>query len=141
MVGALPCSSYAMSETGWSNGQILKQYLKFITARTDPSEHILLIFDGHASHVSLDVIEWAKENKVVLFVLPPHTSHALQPLDVGCLGPFKATYYMECNLFMARTRGEVITKYNIAELSSKAYLKTMTPLNVTSAFKNRYNPI
>ena len=27
-----------------------------------------------------------KEKKIILFVLLPHTSHMLQPLDVGCFG-------------------------------------------------------
>ena len=31
-------------------------------------DHILWIYDGHASHVSLDVIEWAKKKKIILFV-------------------------------------------------------------------------
>jgi hypothetical protein len=138
--GALPGSGMSMSDSGWSNSTIFMKYLKdhflkYVVTRQDPTEHILLLFDGHASHCTWDIMEWAKNNNIILFVLPPHTSHALQPLDVGCFGPFKSVYYNECNLYMASTRGQVITKYNIAELSSKAYLKTMTPVNITSGFR------
>ncbi|KAH3855302.1 hypothetical protein DPMN_097868 [Dreissena polymorpha] len=45
---------------------------------------ILLLLDGHRSHVSFILAEWAKENGIILYVLPAHTSHLLQPLDVAC---------------------------------------------------------
>ncbi|XP_060581496.1 uncharacterized protein LOC132738084 [Ruditapes philippinarum] len=82
-----------------------------------------------------DIMKWAIEHNVILFVLPPRASHALQPLDVGCFAPFKACYYSECNLFMAKQRGQIITRYEIAALSGKAYLKSMTPSNIIAAFK------
>ena len=105
MTGALPGSGYAMSETGWSNSNIFKRYLQehFLTysqAGKNANEHTLLLYDGHSSHLSKEVINWALENKIVLFVLPPHTSHLLQPLDVGCYGPFKSYYYSECSQWM-----------------------------------------
>jgi hypothetical protein len=54
--------------------------------------YLLLIFDGHKSHISVDLIDWAKEQKIILFILPAHTSHILQPLDVACFGPFQKIY-------------------------------------------------
>ncbi|KAF2179253.1 CENP-B protein, partial [Zopfia rhizophila CBS 207.26] len=44
----------------------------------------LLILDGHESHNSLEFTEYCKENKIVTLCIPPHSSHILQPLDVGC---------------------------------------------------------
>ena len=32
-------------------------------------------------------------------VLPPHTSHILQPMDVGCFGPLQIKYSQECTKF------------------------------------------
>ena len=138
--GALPGTGIALTETGWSNKTVFKTYLqdhflKYAQAGINVDDHILLIYDGHASHVSLDVIEWAKEKKIILFVLPPNTSHMLQPLDVGCFGPFKSAYYSECSLWTARQRGEVITKYNMCEIACKAYSKTMTPANILASFR------
>ncbi|KAH3798556.1 hypothetical protein DPMN_152156 [Dreissena polymorpha] len=42
-----------------------------------------------------------------------------------CFAPVTATFYRECNLYMAKERGRIITKYEIAELSGKSYLKSM----------------
>lgn len=137
--GAQPGSAMAMSDSGWSNGKVFIDYMQrhFIkyAARQDPNEKLLLLFDGHASHCTLEAMDWAKQNNVILFVLPPHSSHALQPLDVGCFGPFKSAYYAACNHFMAQQRGRVVTKYDIAQISGIAYGKTMTPANIIGGFR------
>jgi hypothetical protein len=38
-------------------------------------------------------------------------------------------------MFMAKQRRQIITRYEIAALSGKAYLKSMTPSNIIAAFK------
>jgi hypothetical protein len=45
--------------------------------------------DGHGSHVTLEVIERAQKFELDMIILPSHTSHAFQPLDVACFKPFK----------------------------------------------------
>lgn len=77
--GATTGVAGTMSETGWSYGQVFRQYLeehfiKYAQGRS-PDETLLLLYDGHRSHVSIDIIQWAKSNNIILFVLPPHTSH------------------------------------------------------------------
>ena len=44
-----------------------------------PQRSVMLFVDGHKSHLMLDL---ARKKDVILFYLPPHTTHALQPLDV-----------------------------------------------------------
>ena len=61
-----------------------------------------LLLDGHKSHVAVDIVEWAKKNNIVIFVLPAHTSHVLQPLDVACFGPFQRMYNGECHKLIHR---------------------------------------
>ena len=48
-----------------------------------PSRPVLLYQNGHASHVSIELIELARLNDMHLLCLPSHTSHLLQPLDVS----------------------------------------------------------
>ena len=45
--------------------------------------------DGHSTHYQPSVIFKAAEEHVILFCLPPHTTHLTQPLDKGCFGPLK----------------------------------------------------
>jgi len=43
----------------------------------------LLICDNHDSHISADFIRHCIANDIILLLLPPHSSHLLQPLDVS----------------------------------------------------------
>ncbi|KAH3847338.1 hypothetical protein DPMN_089658 [Dreissena polymorpha] len=38
------------------------------------------------------MMKWAREGKLYLICLPVYTSHVLQPLDVGVVGPLKRFY-------------------------------------------------
>ena len=42
-----------------------------------------MICDGHDSHITASWIAHCMKNNVILMVLPPHSSHLTQPLDVG----------------------------------------------------------
>jgi hypothetical protein len=49
----------------------------------------MLICDGHDSHISSNFVEHCINNRIHLMILPPHSSHLTQPLDVGVFGPLK----------------------------------------------------
>ena len=44
---------------------------------------VILIFDGHQSHINLPLLKKDNDKGIYLLRLPPNTTHALQPLDVG----------------------------------------------------------
>jgi len=49
---------------------------------------VLLIVDGHYSYTkNLDVVDKAREHSVVIFSLPPHSVHKMQPLHAGLMKP------------------------------------------------------
>jgi hypothetical protein len=54
--------------------------------------HRLLIVDGHKSHKSLAFQDLCEESKITTLFMPSHSSHILQPLDVGCFSPLKQAY-------------------------------------------------
>ena len=97
--GTSPGADGDVSETGWSNGQVFRKYLQnhFIKYIPRDDHYALLLMDGHSTHVSVGLIEWAKEHRIILYILPAHTSHLLQPLDVGCYGPLQRVYNNECH--------------------------------------------
>ena len=73
--------SGTMSESRWSNIEIFRQYMqehviKYLPGRSENS-YALVLYDSHKSHVPLPLIEWEKQNNIILSVLPPPT---LQPL-------------------------------------------------------------
>lgn len=128
--GASPGASGTVSETGWSNTEVFRQYLTehFLNFVPERTNKILLLLDGHQSHIALDIADWAESNNIVLFILPAHTSRLLQPLDVACYGPFQRMYYAQCHKGIRRTSA-AITKYNLCEIASKVYSKALCSEN------------
>lgn len=55
---------------------------------------LLLLMDGHSSQYCPATICLAAKEKVIIFVLPPNTTHILQPLDKVTFAPLK-TYWKE----------------------------------------------
>jgi hypothetical protein len=52
----------------------------------------VLICDGFRTHETIEVLEFCLENNIILCRLPSHTSHKLQPCDVGPFAPLKTAY-------------------------------------------------
>ncbi|CAC5364058.1 unnamed protein product [Mytilus coruscus] len=78
MNGATPGDVGAISDSGWSSTNIFRQYLtahflKYVPGRNN--DNILLLLDGHKSHVAVDIIEWAQQHHIIIHVLPAHTAH------------------------------------------------------------------
>ncbi len=63
------------------------------------SRPLLLMLDGHSSHYTLDLIQSAKDNDVVIFCLPPHTTADSQPLNTSFFGPLKAYWSEACRKY------------------------------------------
>lgn len=97
--------SVGLSENGWTQNHLCLQWFRdnFIpqsSARNTSGRPILLIYDGHGSHETLEMLQAAKENNIILYSLPPHTTHKLQPLDVGVFGPFSRAWIEHCDEYV-----------------------------------------
>ena len=102
---------YTVSENGWMTAHTCTfiDWFSNVFIPSLPEERpILLILDGHTSHVSLKVRKLAMEHKIELLKLklPLHLTHLLQPLNVSVLKPMKAKW------------DEVVTDYTRRESHS-----------------------
>ena len=84
---------FSCNSKGWTSNQ---HGLDWLTRCFDPQTHDkavgeyrLLICDGHDSHITAEWIAHCIDNDILLMILPPHSSHLTQPLDVGIFGPLK----------------------------------------------------
>jgi len=84
--------------------------------------------------MSFEVIEQARANNIHLLCLPAHTTHILQPLDVGVFKSFKTNFSKACSRYIAKT-GRVVTTDKIASLVAEAWPVSYTALNVMAGFK------
>ncbi|EOA82664.1 uncharacterized protein SETTUDRAFT_83600, partial [Exserohilum turcica Et28A] len=69
----------------------------------------LLLLDGHGSHNTREFLEYCELHRILAVALPPHTTHLLQPLDVGCFQPLKWHHGKTLD-WAARTGAREITK-------------------------------
>ena len=107
-LGELPRTEYGLSEKGWMNGDLFRAWFRKIFLRYAPaSRPILLLLDGLSSHYNPDTIKMATENEVIIFTLPPNTTHITQPLDKGVFGPFKAHWKLVCHDYLLSHPGHV----------------------------------
>ena len=131
--GATPGCGFGVSDSGWSNSLLFQNYmylknhfLKYAMRHND--KQLLLLYDGSSTHFSAELVDWALEQKIILFVIPPHSSHLLQPLDVGCFSPLKKCYNSLAHRYMKE-------HYSMTSLICKAYAMAMTPINIQRSFQ------
>ncbi|KAH3727218.1 hypothetical protein DPMN_053147 [Dreissena polymorpha] len=83
MVGKSEEAEGMMTQSGWSNSEVFLRYMKTHFLKYDMGRNqeytTLVLYYGQKSHISIKLIEWAKENTIVLFALSPHCSHIFSP--------------------------------------------------------------
>ena len=73
------------SNSEWITQEMYLEWFKFFIASIPYARPVLLIKDGHSSHITLEVIELAHANNKHLLCLPPHTSHTIAALGYRCV--------------------------------------------------------
>ena len=74
------------------------------------------------------------QKRVVLFTLPPHCSHKLQPLNRSVFGPFKKYVNSACDNWMKNHPGKYMTIYDIPHIVNLALPLAATPVNIQNGF-------
>lgn len=96
---------------------------------------LLLLLDGHSSHYQPQLIEFVKEHDIIIFCLPPHTTHESQPLDASVFKSLKQNWQELCDCYMKDNPGKVVTKYSFSGLLSQAWEKTMIPSTIMAGLR------
>jgi hypothetical protein len=78
---------------------------------------IIPIWDNHSSHLDLKVINFARDNGIILLTFPTHSSHTHQPLDVSDYGQFKDALRKAFNDWQDLNPGGRLLSHQNAELS------------------------
>ena len=94
MINEAPPGTLGLAQpAGWMTSVLFYDVIKHFVKYTNASNNnpALLILDNHESHLSIPVIDYAKEHGITLLIIHPHCSHKLQPLDVSIYGPLSHT--------------------------------------------------
>ena len=134
--GEVPDTIYGLSESGWMDGELFSQWFRYHFLKYAPSSRpIILLLDGHSSHYNPCVIREAARAGVILFCLPPNTTHVAQPLDVAPFHSLKVYWNHVCDEYMSSHPGKTVTIYDFSWLFAAAWYQAMTPATIISGFR------
>ena len=74
--------------------------------KSDRTRRLLLI-NSHSSHVNMDFIDWTDRHRIIIMILPPYTTHRLQPLDVGMFQALSTAYSKQVDDLLDKGIGKV----------------------------------
>ena len=127
----------AVSENGWTTNERGMDWIRHFDQHTRSRTvgvYYLLILDGHESHHSDEFEEYCKEHNIITLCMPAHSSHILQPLDVGCFSPLKKAYGRKIEDMM-RSHIIHITKDDFFPAFREAHFTAMTESNIQGGFR------
>ena len=96
---------------------------------------VLLLVDGHGSHIDLHVSKFCQDNNIVLYCLPPHTSTLTQPLDVGFFCALKTSWGKACENYKLQNPNTMFTKYGFARVFKEAWIGCVKMETFVNSFK------
>ena len=133
--GEVAGTLYGMSTKGWMDMSLFEKWFIWHFLWYAPAVRpLLLLLDGHSSHYSPAALKMAAEENIILFALPPNTTHYSQPLDKGVFGPLKIAWRRVCHTYLSENPGVVVTRCVFSQLFNSAWQDSMTSKNIIAGF-------
>ena len=125
------------TSNGWTDNETGLDWIRHFdkhTACHATGVYRMLVIDGHESHMSAEFDRFCKERNIITISMPPHSSHLLQPLDVGCFSPLKRAYGREIEILM-KSHINHMTKVEFFMAFKSAFRVVFTEDNVKAGFR------
>ncbi|CAK1588131.1 unnamed protein product, partial [Parnassius mnemosyne] len=129
------------SESGWMRSEIFFEYIvnDFNTwvENNKIQKPILLLVDGHKSHMSLVLSSMCEQLGIILYALPPNTTHILQPADVSVFAPLKVNWRKEVRKFLSKpdNLNASVTKTNFCQLFKNIIEDSQMDICIKNGFR------
>ena len=132
--GAPPGSKGCANPSGWMTEEHFLDFLKHFVEHVHciHKKPFLLLLDNHESHICIKVLDFTKENGIVMLSFPPHCTR-LQSLDRSIYGPFKKYFNTVADEWHFNNPGKGMTIYDLPALVAIAYTNAVTPSNIQAA--------
>jgi hypothetical protein len=127
----------SVSDAGWTTNMLglewIQHFHKHTKDRTTGAKRLLIV-DGHDSHETMEFKDFCKEHGIITLCMPAHSSHLLQPLDVGCFSPLKRAYGHEVEALI-RNHINHVTKLEFLPAFKAAFEAAFTSDNIRGGFR------
>ncbi|XP_063931160.1 uncharacterized protein LOC135143212 [Zophobas morio] len=112
--------SVGKSEKGWMTSKVFYGYIANTLIpklkENNTKFPVLLLIDGHKSHINREVSQLCKDNGIILYSLYPNATHIIQPADVSVFRPLKNSWKKVVNDWKLKTGHRCVTKALFAPL-------------------------
>ena len=98
-----------------------------------PADYCLIILDGHTSHCTYPFIKLSAQHCIVIICLPSHTTHMLQPCNIGVFSPL--AHVWKSQVTQASKDNILITKDNLLLYYHNACSAALKPSTIQSSFR------
>ncbi|XP_044733272.1 tigger transposable element-derived protein 6-like [Chrysoperla carnea] len=134
--GPIGCKG-GSNPSGWMTEELFVVFLKHFHSHVKSTieKPCLLLLDNHSSHLSIEGINFAKKNGIVMLSFPPHCTHRLQPLDRSVYGPLKKYVNNAIDQWLVNHPGQHMTIYDIPGIIAQAFPLAATSSNILMGFK------
>lgn len=128
------------TDNGWMDSQLFCDWLTsvFIPAvdERQVKRPLLLLVDGHSTHITLQASDICLANGIVLYCLLEHASHVMQPLDLRLFSVLKESYKQSVRQWQVDNIGQMVTKRNFAPIFKRAWEKSTTTDVAVKGFRD-----
>jgi hypothetical protein len=89
----------------------------------------ILFLDNCRTHCARDALELLANNNVKVLSFPPHVTHILQPIDVGCVRAFKVCLWKSMKYFAKHLERFLVLNSEAARHRARLVLSAMSAVN------------
>jgi len=130
---------FSTSYNGWSSNELGANWLVHVfdrhTKAKSGNRRRLLIVDGHSSHLNMKFIDLCDQRRILVLILPPHSTHRLQPLDVSLFAPLARYHTNGLNTLISTSLGYTnMCKRTFWQVFWPAWNQAFTTTNIASAW-------
>lgn len=88
---------------------------------------VLLLIDGHRSHLTLNVCRLCEDNYIILYSLLPNATHIIQPLDVSVFRALKSGRKVTVDNWKEKSDNRLLTRAKFPQLFESVVNEKATP--------------
>nr|CAI5846043.1 unnamed protein product [Callosobruchus analis] len=130
----------AKSDSGWMRSDIFYEFVcnefnKWLDTN-NIKKPIILFIDGHKSHMTLPLSQFCQDHGIILYALPPSSTHIIQPADVSAFKPLKHEWKKTVRKWQSKPENTnaVVTKINFCSIFQEA----LEAINMVDCIKNGF---
>ncbi|XP_065684332.1 uncharacterized protein LOC136096703 [Hydra vulgaris] len=125
------------SSSGWMKGETflyyLKEFKRYLVGKDllnikDNNQKVILLVDGHSSHLSYVASKYCEDTGIVLYSLYPNATHVQQPADVGVMNSLQDYWAREVQIYRMSHAGAAITSEKFPAMAMKAINQITAPI-------------